>query len=214
MLEFVNVTGKDKKFSLKNISFCAKSGFITGITGKNGAGKSTLFKYIYEDKLNYSGEILYNSKNIREDFPQFKNEFAIISDEKRFFDRFTAKDNANLLKGFYEKWDEEVFLAVMKEFNVSAYTTLSSLSRGEYIKFQLAYAAAHDTKLYLLDEATAGMDPVFRKEFFKYIHKLIAEKEVTVIMSSHIEEDIRKHMDYTLLLEAGELKSFEEVEVI
>ncbi len=211
MLEFVNVTGKDKKFALKDISFCAQPGFITGIIGKNGAGKSTLFKYIYDEKVQYDGAILYNGKNIREDFTHFQNEFAIISDERKFFQRFSARENVALLKAFYENWNDEIFKTVAKELDVPMNTSLSNLSRGQYIKFQLAYAAAHSTKLYLLDEATAGMDPVFRKEFFKYIHELIAQKEVTVIMTSHIEEDIKRHMDYIALLENRQLKIFEEV---
>ena len=210
MLEFINVNGTAKEFQLKNLSFCAPTGFITAIIGANGAGKSTLLKYIFDNQMHYTGEILFCGKNIRDDFNNFKNIIQLITDDRRFFEEYTASQNAKLLSCFYDNWNEEIFGECMKKMSVSMNTCLSKLSRGEYIKFQLAFAAAHDTKLYLMDEATAGMDPVFRKDFFKFLHELIATEDITILITTHIEEDIYSHMDYVGTLENGELISFKE----
>ena len=99
----------------------------------------------------------------------------------------------------------------MNEMNVSTGKMLAHLSRGEYIRFQLAFAMAHQSELYLWDEVTAGMDPVFRRDFYKFLHNLIATQNVTIIMTTHIEEEIRSHMDYTGVLQDGKLISFGEV---
>ena len=214
MLEFRNVTGNNKEFNLKNISFTAPTGFITGITGVNGAGKTTLFHYIIDFKQKYNGEILYNNKNIREDFDSFKNHMAFISDEKRFFDEYSIEDNIKLMSVFFDNWDNELFKEKMKEWNIPLGRKISALSRGEYLKFQLAFSLAHNATLYLLDEATAGMDPIFRKDFFNILHELIAKEDVTILMTTHIEEEINIHMDYKGILEKGTLIAFDEVEVM
>lgn len=213
MLEFKNVCGLSKKFKLENISFLAPKGFITGITGTNGAGKTTLFHYIIDDKQQYDGEILYDGINIRNNFSSFKNHMAFISDEKRFFQHMSIDDNIKLLSIFFDSWDNTVFKEQLQKQNISFGRKLSSLSRGEYLNFQIAFAMAHEATLYLLDEATAGMDPVFRKDFFNLMHELIATENVTILMTTHIEEEIEVHMDYRGILEQGKLVSFEEVEV-
>ena len=213
MLEFRNVTGKGKKFRLENISFTAPMGYITGITGVNGAGKTTLFHYIVDRKCNYTGEILYNGEDIRNNFEELQNRLAFISDEKRFFTDMSIKDNIDMMSIFYDKWDNELFYGKLKEWGIPVGRKLSDMSRGEYLKFQLALSMGHNAKLYILDEATAGMDPVFRREFFNILHELMVNEDITILMSTHIEEEIEVHMDYKVLLDGGRLISCDEVEV-
>ena len=73
ILEFKNVTGKSKKFNLKNVSFQLENGYIMGLAGKNGAGKSTLINYIMEPKGKYSGEILLDGENILDNHTEILN---------------------------------------------------------------------------------------------------------------------------------------------
>lgn len=213
MLEFRNVTGKGKKFRLENISFTAPTGYITGITGANGAGKTTLFHYIVDRKCNYMGEIVYNGEDIRSNFEELQNKLAFISDEKRFFMDMSIRDNIDMMSIFYDKWDNELFYAKLKEWGIPTGRKLSDMSRGEYLKFQLALAMGHKATLYILDEVTAGMDPVFRRDFFNILHELMINEDITILMSTHIEEEIEMHMDYKVLLDGGRLVSCDEVEV-
>ena len=80
------------------------------------------------------------------------------------------------------------------------------------MKFQMAFAVAHHPKLYLLDEVTAGMDPVFRIDFFKLLHQVIENEEAAVLMTSHIESELKKQMDYIGILEHGTMAYFGENE--
>ena len=84
------------------------------------------------------------------------------------------------------------------------------MSRGELMKFQFAFAVAHRPRLLLLDEATAGMDPVYRKDFFKRLKNLLASEECSIIMSSHLEEDIKQQFDYLGGFEEGNFIYFKE----
>lgn len=211
MLEFQNVTGTGKGFGLKNISFTAPEGYLIGLTGKNGAGKTTLLRYIMEENISYSGKILFDGEDIRENLAYVRDCVSLVSDEKRFFQDYSAKKNAKLLGGFYTSFDLECFESAMKRFVVGTGRQLSALSRGEYLKFQTAFAMAHGTKLYLMDEVTGGMDPVFRKDFYKILHELMAEGKATVMLTTHIEEEIDTHMDYVGVMEEGKLISYGEV---
>lgn len=84
------------------------------------------------------------------------------------------------------------------------------MSRGERFKFQLAFAVAHDPCIYLMDEVTAGMDPVFREDFFAMLRELIKEEKCSVLMTSHILSEIERKMDYAAVMKDGCLGEFRE----
>lgn len=215
ILEFQNVTGISKKFSLQNISFSLPSGYIMGLAGKNGAGKSTLFDYMMNPKTLYTGKILINGEDIREDFDEMKNKIGFVSDEQKFFREYTARENVEILGLFYKEWDMEIFKSTMEKMEVSTQKIVGKMSRGEYFKFQMAFALAHKSKLYLLDEVTAGMDPVFRIDFFKLLQKIIETEEASIIMTSHIRDEMIQKTDYVGILEDGKMITFgESLEVL
>ena len=121
-----------------------------------------------------------------------------------------ACENAEMYGNFYTNWSGEIFDEALERMEISRYKLLKSLSRGEYIKFQMAFAMAHKPALYILDEATAGMDPMFRREFFKLLLQLIESEEASVLMTTHSTEEMEKKMDYIGILEKGKLVSFQE----
>ena len=210
VLEFEHVTGNSKKFHLTDVSFSLPAGYIMGLAGKNGAGKTTLIDYIMNPKKQYSGSIRIDGKEIREDFTGIKNRIGFVSEENIFFREYSAEQNAELLGRFYEHWDQNVFSEAMKKMEVSQWSIVGKMSRGEQMKFQMAFAMAHKPSIYLLDEVTAGMDPVFRIDFFKILHEVIAEEKASVLMTSHIQEEIKMKMDYVGIMEQGKMVSFGE----
>lgn len=211
LLEVKHVTGTGKGFHLEDICFSLEEGYLLGIVGKNGAGKTTLFRYIMEPKHNYQGEILLDGENIQKDRVNSMNKIGFVSDENIFFKNYTIEQNIELLKEFYQCWDQEQFEELLKQMDLTLGMKIGSLSRGEWTKFQVAFAVAHKARLYLMDEPTAGMDPVFRKEFFRILQKLLMEKGCSVIMTTHIQEEIDRKMDIKAVMEQGRLVSYQEV---
>lgn len=214
MIEFKNVTGVKSiinRFVLKDISFKLEKGYIMGLAGKNGAGKSTLIDYIMEPKIKYSGEIFLDGENIRKNHPDILNYLGLVSENNIFFEKFTAQQNAELLGTLYKDWNQEVFEMNMEKMDVSKDLVIKRMSRGEYIKFQMAFAMAHKPKLYLIDEATSKMDPVFRKEFYNIMHEIIEDESASIILVTHLEEELEYQVDYIGILEKGEMISFESV---
>lgn len=137
-------------------------------------------------------------------------EIGFISEDQNFFRNYNSLQNVDFLQGFYDKFNRDLFKDKMVELKVPLGTKLSGLSRGEFLKFQLAFAMAHESRLFLLDEATAGMDPVYKKEFFKELHQMIAKEDVAILMSTHIQEEVTRHMDYVVRLSGGRVLFREE----
>lgn len=210
-LSFEKVSGTGKKAFLKNISFTVKEGYITGLIGANGAGKTTLFHTVMDENAKYEGVIRIDGQDIKECRETIMNRIGFISEEQQFFMDKTAGENVKMYAGLYDVFKEDVFSEFMHRMGLSPGKTVGKMSRGEYLKFQVAFAMAHDSKLFLLDEVTAGMDPVFKKEFFKTLHEIVQEETVAVLMSTHIKEEVDIHMDYVARMEQGRLVSFKEV---
>ena len=202
-----------KKFRLENINFELPSGYIMGIIGENGAGKTTFFNYIMSERKKYNGQFLLDGKDISGDHVWTMNNIGFVSEENKFIRQRTIKQNAELLGGFYEKFDMELFEQILKEAELSFGKNVINLSKGENMKFQLAFAIAHKPKLLLVDEATAGMDMIYRKEFYRLLRQLLDREEISVIMSSHLEDDIKKQFDYIGYFEKGKFVYFKENEL-
>lgn len=114
-----------------------------------------------------------------------------------------------MLGGFYEQMDFDLFKEYMKQMNLSVNKKVGAMSRGELVKFQIAFGRAHKAKLYLMDEVTAGMDPVFRREFYNMLREMLKEG-ATILMTTHVESDVNRNMDYICRLEKGRMVTFKE----
>lgn len=210
ILEFQNVTGRQKDFYLQDITFSLEEGYLMGISGKNGAGKSTLLKYIIDPNIDYEGQILVFGEDIQKNRTRLINEIGFISEENPFIKSMSAQKNANIFGRLYHQWSQKLFETMMDFMEVPIKTPLKNLSRGELFKFQTAFAIAHKTKLYLIDEATAGMDIVFRRDFLKLLQNIIKDETASVILVTHIKEELERRMDYILHLEQGKMLFFRE----
>lgn len=210
LLTFDHVTGTGKGFLLNDITFELPAGFILGIAGKNGAGKTTLIHYIMDEKKHYSGTIMLNGTDIHADHTETLKQIGFVSEENEFFMDRTGKQNAELLGMFYDTFDIILFTETMKKLELPENRALSRMSRGEYIKFQLAFAISHKPCLYLLDEATAGMDPVFRIDFFKTLQSLLVDENASVVMTTHISTELEQKTDFVGVMDTGKLLSYGE----
>lgn len=199
-------------FRLADINFDLPKGYIMGLIGKNGTGKTTFFNYIMDEKKKYLGEMKLEGREIYEDHIQTLNLTGFVSEKNQFMDLRSAAQNAQMLGPFYSGFDMDLFENMMEGLKLSKGKTIGRMSRGELVKFQLAFAASHHPKLFLLDEATAGMDPIFRIDFYKMLRQLIEKEDCSVILSTHMEEEIEKQLDYIGALEEGRFLSFGENE--
>ena len=209
MLELENVSTNNRKFALKNNNLRLESGYIYCITGENGSGKTTLLRQILDENAKYSGVIKLFGEDIRGRHNIVMKYAGYVSEERVFLEKRTALQNAEILGKLYSEFDIDIFKEYMKIMNTSINTTYYKMSRGEKMKFQLSFAIACQSKIYILDDVTAGMDSVFRAELFDMLRGLLSG-ECLVIITTHNVSEITRHTDYVAVMENGSLGEFTE----
>ena len=179
-------------FSLKNIDLTLPSGSILGLIGENGAGKPTTIKCILNLIRRDAGEItLLGYDNIREERPA-KADVGLVLDECFFHDTLRPLDVGRILAPSFQRWDEALFRSYLKKFSLPEKKLIKEFSRGMKMKLSLSAALAHRPKLLILDEATAGLDPVVRDEILDEFLGFIQDEDHAILMSSHITSDLEK----------------------
>lgn len=210
ILELKDVTSTSRGFCLKNINLTIEPGYIYGLMGANGAGKTTLMKTIMSENAKYRGNIFIQGENIKNNHAKMMNQIGFVSEDVAFFGECSAIENARILGSLYDEFDMNLFKDVMKKMNQSCGKVYGKMSRGEKLKFQLAFAIAHKPCLYLLDEVTAGMDPVFRIDFFSILQELLIDENASILMTSHITSEMETKADYIGIMKEGKLIQFGE----
>ncbi len=212
LLEVKGLTKKYHSFTLKDVSFSLEAGYILGLTGRNGAGKTTLIKQLIHPESATGGSVFINGIDAKKEPVKAKQEIGVLMEEQPFLNDMTLEMNGTLLGAFYERFDMEKFHAYLKRFELYPDRTYRNLSRGMRMKFQLAFALAHSPKLLLMDEATGGLDVVFRREFYYMLQEAVEKEMVSVIISTHVTEDLDKVADYVAFIEGGQMKFYESKE--
>ena len=191
----------DGKKILKDINLKIPEGKIIGLLGKNGTGKTTLIKLINDLLTPTSGEVLINGKNPGVDSKQ------IISylPERTYLDKdMTVKDSLNYFNEFYNNFDMEKAIKLLKDLNLDINTKIAKMSKGMQEKLQLILVMSRNAKLYILDEPLGGVDPATRDYILDTILSNFCDG-ATVIISTHLISDIERILDEVILMDKGEI---------
>lgn len=117
----------------------------------------------------------------------------------------TLMENADSYGKYYSGYHRECMEKYLSLFHLEKERKFGRLSKGEKLKCQFAFALSHDARLLILDEPTGNFDPGFRKQFFQIIKEFIADGTRSVILATHITEDLDHMADYIIYLEEGNL---------
>lgn len=214
MLRLENISKKFDDFELKDISFHLKEGFIMGLIGPNGSGKTTLIKLIVNLLQADEGKIYFQGKDILENPKAFKENIGFVYDNLYFYENLKVKDFKNVVSSFYSKFDSDKFDSCLSKFKIDKNSKIKNLSKGQNIKLMLANAISHNAKLLILDEPTSGLDPIFRKEMIEILQEELENGDKSVIISTHITQDLNMAADYITFINNGELIFSEDKEII
>ena len=149
------------------------------------------------------GQITVNGMDVIKERIQILEKTGVVLDEKIFFENEDAIKNEEYFSPFYKNWDKEIYRSMLKKMNVSPSKNIGNLSKGERAKYQLAFSAAYKPELLVLDEPAAGLDPVFRKDFFKLLQEFVSEYQATILVSDNIEENLDQITDFIITIENG-----------
>ena len=213
MIDCNNVSKRFTSFSLKNITFNLPAGYICGLIGENGSGKTTLIN-ILSGLYSYDGEVRISGRDYCNHEYDIKQDIGVVVHGDIFEAKESLISNANYFGRFYKKYSKNLLENYLERFNLNDKKKYKELSKGEKLKFALAFALAHEPRLLLLDEPGANFDIEFRKEFNSLLREFIIDGTRSVILSTHIISDVETFADYILFLKNGELVLFGDVETI
>lgn len=214
ILEIKNLRKEYDNFTLKDINFNLPKGYIMGFIGPNGAGKSTTIKLIMNLVKKTSGQIkLFGMDNEKYEI-EVKNRIGFVYDENYYYDELTIDEMRKIIRPFYSKWDDSTFNNYINQFGLNLKDKIKKLSKGMKTKFALAMALSHNAELIIMDEPTAGLDPIFRREILDILYDLIQDEEKSIFFSTHITTDLEKIADYITFINNGEIVFSKEKDVV
>lgn len=205
ILQISNLTKHYNQFSLQDINFSLKPGYIMGFIGPNGSGKSTTIKLIMNLIKKDSGEIKVFGLDHQKHEKEIKSKIGFVYDENHYYENLTVTEIERIIAPFYKKWDRELFNKHINDFQLPVKKKLKEFSKGMKMKFSLAIALSHKAELIIMDEPTAGLDPVFRSELLNILSGIIQDENVSIFFSTHITTDLEKIADYITFIHQGKI---------
>lgn len=204
MLELKNVSktyragmGVD---ALRDVSVCFKPGEIVGLFGENGAGKTTLMKSVL-GFIRYRGDITLDGEPITR-----KNieKLSFATCEHSFFPDLTAQGHREFYEDYFPHFRGRRFDGLMEFFELPKNQPIRHFSTGQKNQFEVILALCQGAQYILMDEPFAGNDVFNREDFYKVLLGIL-EPEETVILSTHLIEEVSGFVGRAVLIRQGKL---------
>lgn len=205
MLELKNVSKSFGKFkALDDLTMTIPQGSVYGLVGPNGAGKTTAIRHITGVYRPDAGDITMEGLPIFEN-PQVKQAIGYIPDEIFYFSSATLKDMANFYRGLYPRFDMALFQRLTEVFQLPMGSPIRRFSKGmqKQAAFQLTLSIRPD--VLVLDEPVDGLDPVMRRQVMSLILAEVAERNTTVLISSHNLRELEDVCDHVGIMNHGKM---------
>lgn len=195
-------------FTLGPLDINVETGTVTGLVGSNGAGKTTFIKLLLGLTSFDSGQISLFGNHI--DCPEnlsasIKRRIGVVFDTCPFPTSTRVDDAMRVGRAAYRSWDDKLFKDLATSFKLDPKKEIQKLSRGMGMKLSIAFALAHHPDLLILDEATAGLDPLARDEVLDILRSFMLDGEHTILMSTHITSDLEKLADTVICIDDGQI---------
>lgn len=203
MIEVRGLSKKLKNFQLDNLSFTIPTGYICGLIGQNGAGKTTLLHLLLGLYQADEGELLFDGMTYANEEKRIHNKIGTVLTEELFDASLSLIQNGDAYGRYYDAYDKKAMEDYLELFGLEKNRKFGRLSKGEKLKCQFAFALSHNVRLLILDEPTGNFDPEFREHFFKILKEFIADGSRSVVLATHLTEDLDCMADYLIYLEKG-----------
>lgn len=206
----IQVRGLEKSFdgfqALKGVDMHVQKGAIYGLVGPNGAGKSTLIRHLTGIYRPDAGEVLVQGEKVYEN-KKVKAKMAYIPDDLFYFMQADTMEMKRFYEGIYPEFDSKLFYRMQEFFpNIDVKRNIRRLSKGMQKQVAFWLAICCKPELMILDEPVDGLDPVMRRQIWSIIMSEVAEKEMTVLVSSHNLRELEDVCDHVGIMHQGKIR--------
>ncbi len=192
-------------FTLGPLDLALEPGTVLGFVGPNGSGKTTTINCIAGLALPEAGSVRVFGQAADHRTPAWKRDVGIVGEAHGFYRELTARENLRFLAGFYPEWSEARVLRLAARLALPLEKKVCVLSKGQVAKLALVAALGHGPRLLLLDEPTAGLDPVVRAEVLDVLWEALEDGEHAIFYSTHVLSDISRLADELVFLREGKV---------
>ena len=209
LLELKGVSRRvSDRFSLRDVTLAVEPGQIVGFVGANGAGKTTTIRAALGLIKLDAGEAHLLGQRCDANAPDetqrhLRSRIGLVLDTCPFPSTLKVGQVERLVGPAYPTWSCETFAGFIDRFGLDPKAKVKDLSRGMGMKLQLACALSHNARLLVLDEATAGLDPMAREELLDELLAFVADGQHSVLLSSHITSDLDRAADRVICIDNG-----------
>lgn len=202
----------DGEVVLDHLNMHVEEGSIYGLIGPNGAGKTTLIRHLVGVLKQDSGKIFIESQHVYENI-ELKRKIGYISDAMYFIET-NLERNAKVYKDLYPSWNQDRFKELYKTFKLNPTKKIQTFSKGMRKQASFCLIMSTMPEYLILDEPIDGLDPVARKLVWKYIIDDVAQRNLTVLISSHNLKELEGIVDHVGILYKGKIMKEFDLEYI
>ena len=205
MLELKNITKTFGNFkALDDLTMTIPKGAVYGLVGPNGAGKSTAIRHMTGVYRPDSGSVTVLGQPVYEN-PAVKETIGYIPDDIFFFPSATLEDMRSFYKGIYPQFDDGLFDRLYEVFQLPKKSPIRRFSKGMQKQAAFHLAICTRPELLILDEPVDGLDPVMRRQVWSLILSDVAQRETTVLISSHNLRELEDICDHVGIMDHGKM---------
>lgn len=199
-------------WALRDCSISIPEGSIAGLIGPNGAGKSTLLRMAVGLATPSSGSVSIFALDPAQDAAKVLPRIGFVAQDHPLYTRLSVDEHCRMASHLNQSWDRPFAISRLDRLRIDRSRSAGKLSGGQQAQVALVLALAKHPELILLDEPTASLDPLARREFLQVLMDFVANDGATVVLSSHNVPDLERVCDHVVILAHGQVQVAEELD--
>lgn len=192
-------------YVVTDIDMKVEKGTIHGLIGHNGSGKTTIIKCLTGIFPPDRGEVRIDGRSVYNNVAA-KDQIGYVADTNQMFHRFSMKKMGQFYQEVFPGFSMEDFIAYAGLFGIALDKKVSQLSKGQQMKASFLLNMARHPKVMILDEPTAGLDAMAKKELLDSLVLAVEQEEMTVLISSHHLSELEKICDTVTMIRNGKVQ--------
>jgi len=214
VIEVKNLTKRDKdKRALDNVSLELEGGVIYGLLGRNGAGKTTLMSILTAQNFASSGDVKVFGEHPYEN-ARVLSRLCFVRESQKYPDDAHAGHAFKAASVFFKNWDQEFAERLIIDFQLPMDQRIKKLSRGQLSAVGVIIGLAARAEITFFDEPYLGLDAVARQIFYDRLIEDYAEHPRTIILSSHLIDEVANLIERVIVIDQGEILLHEETDAL
>jgi ABC-2 type transport system ATP-binding protein len=210
MLETTNLRKTYRDFSLGPVYLVLEPGTVHALIGANGAGKSTLFRCLMGLVRCNQGIIRINGHTVENKDGTWTESIGYIGDYFPLFEHWSGARNLEAFSGFYSQYSEARVQVLASRLDLDLDQIARTYSTGQRTKLAIIHALSHNAPLLLLDEPTAGLDPMARDTLMDILYDEMHREDLTLLYATHYVSEIEQLADTLLFMDKGRILARKE----